>query len=197
MSYRGQLSYDADEWGGSINHLLVGADFNPEIGFVRRKDFRQTSGTVRFGPRPESVPWIRQLTFQVEGNYLENERLGYVESKSWGGQFGAELENGDRLNVSYANAYEGFLQPERISGALVPAGRYDNPEVRGQLLGRPSAPRVGQRVLPQGRLLRRHSHGRGSESLAYRGHAAALGRAQRLLPTGSTSRRGGSISTSR
>ena len=50
-----------------------------------------------------------------------------------------------------------------------------------QLLGRPSAPRVGQRVLPQGGLLRRHSHGRGSESLAYRGHAAALGRAQRLL----------------
>ena len=130
VSYRGQLSYDAHEWGGSINHLLVGADFNPEIGFVRRKDFRQTSGTVRFGPRPESVPWIRQLTFQVEGDYLENEQLGYVESKSWGGQFGVELENSDRLNVSYANAYEGILQPERISGALVPAGRYDNPEMR-------------------------------------------------------------------
>jgi hypothetical protein len=32
--------------------------------------------------------------------------------------------------VSYSYQYEGFLQPERISGAQIPAGRYDNPEVR-------------------------------------------------------------------
>ncbi len=130
LSYRGQLAYSADEWGASVDHLLVGDDFNPEIGFVRRKDFRQTSGNLRFSPRTQSVSWIRQLTFQVDGDYLENEQLDFVESRSWGGQFGVELENSDMFNVSYSSAYEGFLQDESISGALVPAGRYDNPEVR-------------------------------------------------------------------
>jgi hypothetical protein len=33
------------------------------------------------------------------------------------------------FNVSYSYAYENFVQDERISGAMIPAGRYDNPEV--------------------------------------------------------------------
>jgi hypothetical protein len=130
LSYRGQVSYNADLWGASIEHMLVGADFNPEIGFVRRKDFRQTSGSLRFSPRPRSISWIRQLTFSVDGDYIENEQFGYVESKSYGGQFGIELENSDIFNVSYAYAYENFARNERISGATVLAGRYDNPEFR-------------------------------------------------------------------
>ena len=35
-SYRGRISYSADQWGGTVDHLVVGDDFNPEIGFVRR-----------------------------------------------------------------------------------------------------------------------------------------------------------------
>jgi hypothetical protein len=130
VSYRGQVSYSADEWGASVDHLLVGADFNPEIGFARRTDFRQTSGSARFSPRTRSITWIRQLTFQVDGDYLENEQFGYKESTSWGGQFSAEFENSDQFSVSFSDNYENFVQDERISGALIAAGEYDNPEVR-------------------------------------------------------------------
>jgi hypothetical protein len=130
VSYRGQLTYNADLLGASVEHLLVGDAFNPEIGFVRRKDFRQTSGSLRFSPRPRSIEWIRQMTFSVDGDYLENEQLGYVESKGYGGQFGVELESGDNFNVNYSYSYENFVRNERISGATVLAGRYDNPEVR-------------------------------------------------------------------
>ncbi|MBM4184234.1 MAG: DUF4440 domain-containing protein [Gemmatimonadetes bacterium] len=126
-AYRGQVGYSGDLFGASVEHLVVGDDFNPEVGFVRRKDFRQTSGNMGFRPRPD-VSWIRQLTFSVDGEYIENEQTGYVESKGYGGRFGLEFENSDQFSLSWGYNYEGFLAAERISGALIPAGRYENPE---------------------------------------------------------------------
>ena len=129
-SYRGRISYNADQWGGSVNHLVVGDDFNPEIGFVRRKDFRQTELSGRFSPRPPSISWIRQLTLQPNFNYLENEQAGYVESRNWGGQFGVEFENSDRFSVGYTDNYENLVADARISGATIPTGRYSFADVR-------------------------------------------------------------------
>ena len=129
-SYRGQISYSADEWGGSVDHLVVGDDFNPEIGFVRRKDFRQTAASGRFSPRTNSISWIRQLTFQSNFDYLENEQAGYVESRNWGGQFGVAFENGDRFNVGYTDNYENLVADALISGATIPTGRYSFGDVR-------------------------------------------------------------------
>jgi hypothetical protein len=129
-SYRGQISYNADEWGGSVDHLVVGDDFNPELGFVRRKGFRQTAVSARFSPRPRSISWIRQLTLQSNVDYLENERVGYVESRSRGGQLSVELENSDQLTVGYTDSYENLVEDAVISGATIPAGRYSFPDVR-------------------------------------------------------------------
>jgi hypothetical protein len=124
-SYRGQVSYQADEWGASVNHLLVGDDFNPEIGFVRRRDFRQSSADARFSPRTESIGWVRQLTFSGSVGYLTNERVGFVESRDRGGRFQAEFESGDSFSMGVTNNYERLIEPDRVSGALIPAGRYD------------------------------------------------------------------------
>jgi hypothetical protein len=129
LSYRGQFAYNADEWGANVDHLVVGADFNPEIGFARRKDFRQTSGSGRFSPRTRSISWIRQLTFQANGSYITNEQSGDKESTSWGGQFGVEFENSDQLNVGFSDNFERFVNDEFVSGATIPAGDYDNPQV--------------------------------------------------------------------
>ena len=123
-SYRGQLSYNGDLWGGSIDHLLVGNDFNPEIGLVRRSDLRQTQASARFTPRPASIAWIRQLTFQADVGYLESASEGYLESRDRGGQFQAELERGDSFTASFSNGLEVLTRAERISGALIAAGQY-------------------------------------------------------------------------
>jgi len=128
-SYRGQLSFNGDVFGGSVDHTLVEYLFNPEIGFVRQRDFRQTSGSMRFSPRPD-ISGIRQLNFSVDADYLENARTGLVESKGYGGSASVELDNQDRLNVSWGYNYENFIQNERISGATIPAARYENPEWR-------------------------------------------------------------------
>jgi len=123
-SYRGQFSYDADAWGGQMDHLVVGDNFNPEMGFLRRRGFRQSTLSGRFSPRLESVSLIRQLTFQGDLDYIENERAGYVESRSRRGQFRLEFESSDQLGLSFNDQYENLIQDETISGALVPGGRY-------------------------------------------------------------------------
>jgi hypothetical protein len=139
-SYRAQIGYEADELGFTANHLVVGADFNPEIGFARRKDFRQTSASARFSPRTRSISWIRQLTFQTSGDYITNEQTGDKESTSVDGSFGIEFENSDQFNVRVSRDFERFLTNERISGAVIPAGDYTNPQVRASYNMGPQRP---------------------------------------------------------
>jgi hypothetical protein len=124
QSYQARLGYNGDKWGTQLDHLLVGDDFNPEIGFLRRRGFRQSSASARWSPRPESIGWIRQLTFQGNFNYFENEQAGFVESRDAGGRFQIELENSDRFSINFTDNYENLVQDTRISGATIPAGRY-------------------------------------------------------------------------
>ncbi|MBM4184401.1 MAG: hypothetical protein FJ207_09260 [Gemmatimonadetes bacterium] len=123
-SYRGRIAYDTDLFGVNVDHLVVGAAFNPEIGFVRRDDFRQTSGSMRLSPRPRSISWIRQITLSGNGTYLQQESTRDLESWDAGGQLSVQLENSDNFSVGFGHSYENLVLPARISGALVPAGEY-------------------------------------------------------------------------
>lgn len=139
-SYRGQFNYAGDLWGLGLDHLFVGGAFNPEIGFVRRRGFRQSAVSGRFSPRPASIEWIRQLTFEGSVDYFENEpgsldRLeletppgGFVETREIQGRVQVELENSDNLSISLTDRFEHLIRSERISGATIPAGRYSFPE---------------------------------------------------------------------
>ena len=128
-SYQAQFNYSADLWGTRASHLLVGDDFNPEIGFVRRRGFRQSSLSGRFSPRP-SIEAIRRISFQADVGYVENERLGFVESRNRGGLLQVEMENGDFFGVRYTDTYENLIEETTISGALFPAGRYPFQDVQ-------------------------------------------------------------------
>jgi hypothetical protein len=129
-SYRGQVTWDANTWGARVDHLFVGQDFNPEIGFARRTGFRQSIVSARLSPRPRSIPWIRQVTLQADADYIENAAQRFVESRELGGELRVEFENSDQTGVSFTEKYEGLVADETISGALIPAGRYSFREAR-------------------------------------------------------------------
>jgi hypothetical protein len=123
QSYQGRLSYDGDQQGVSVSHLLVEDDFNPEVGLVRRFGFRQTQASLRASPRPR-ITWIRQATLRADVDYLENAQQGFLESREISASLGIELENSDQLSLGYTDSYENLLFDERITGATIPAGRY-------------------------------------------------------------------------
>ncbi|MEQ1855392.1 MAG: DUF5916 domain-containing protein [Longimicrobiales bacterium] len=124
-SYRAQLSQGADLWGGSVDYLVVGDDFNPEVGLVRRSGFELFSADARLSPRPAGIPSIRQLVFQTDFSYLTEQNTGMVESRGIGGSFQVDFDRGDTFSAQYSNSYEGLVAPARISGALFAPGRYD------------------------------------------------------------------------
>jgi hypothetical protein len=124
-SYRATASYGGDLLGATVGHLFVGEDFNPEIGFVRRRGFRQTQVSGRYSPRPASVDWIRQLRFEAGIDYLENHPVGFVETRDWTGSFQAELENSDQLTVDFTETYENLADTFDIApNVSIPDGRY-------------------------------------------------------------------------
>ena len=53
----------ADRYGAKFEYLKVGDNFNPEVGFVRRDNFKRTFGTLRFSPRPKGSPRVRRYSY--------------------------------------------------------------------------------------------------------------------------------------
>ena len=123
-SFRTRVGYRGDMWSGSMDHVAVGENFSPEIGFLRRKDFRETNLFGRVSPRLVSVPSIRRITFAGILGYIENDRLGFVESRRRGGRFEMEIENGDWLIINATDSYERLGEDTNISGATLPADAY-------------------------------------------------------------------------
>ena len=136
-SYRGQLDYTGDRYGVRLERLSVGRDFNPEIGFLRRRNFDESLAMFRFSPRPQSIASIRQFFFEGQIDYITN-RAGVVETRQSRGRFGMELERGDLFDVVYNRNYEYFDRPFPVAGIFfVPAGAYDFDEVEvGYSFGR-------------------------------------------------------------
>jgi hypothetical protein len=85
--------------------LKVGDDFNPEVGFIRRSDFRKTAASARFSPRPGSLETVRKLTWMASLDYFED-GSGRMESRSQEGRFNVEFENSDQLTFQSAQTFE-------------------------------------------------------------------------------------------
>ena len=137
ISYRAQLDYAGDRYGVQLERLIVGDDFNPEVGFLRRDDFARSFGSARFSPRPESIAAIRKLTWEGRFDYI-TDRTGVLETRQTQGQFGIELENSDQFQLTYTRNYEFLEQPFPIApGITIPVGGYDFADVEARYtLGR-------------------------------------------------------------
>ena len=125
-SYRGRFDYTDDRYGVSAEHLLIGKDFRPEVGYVRRTDFRRSFGSARFSPRPKNSTLIRKLTWQGSLDYVTDAPATTVQNREAKGTFFVDFQSSDRLQFDYTRDYE--LVPATFTippGVVVPAGGYD------------------------------------------------------------------------
>jgi hypothetical protein len=125
VSYHGRFSYDGDRYGAQMEHLLVGDNFNPEVGFLRRDDFRHSYVSARFSPRPRSIESVRQFFWQGSLTYIEN-GAGHVETRTRQFQFSTEFDSSDNFSLDVTDNHERLVRPFRIaSGITIPVGGYD------------------------------------------------------------------------
>lgn len=124
ISYRGRFSWNGDRYGLWADHLFVGDDFNPEVGFLRRRAFRRSNGQARFSPRPKHMKAVRKLTYEASLDYITSPH-GAVESREAQGTFRVELENGDMWSVDYTRNFEAIDESFDVAkNVTVPDGAY-------------------------------------------------------------------------
>ena len=124
ISYRAQMDYGGDRYGLQIERLVVGRNFNPEVGFLRRSDMYKNFALARFSPRPVSIPSVRKFSATGQISYMED-GAGRVTTRELDGEFGADFQNSDRFQLGLSHNYELIVRQFSITpGALIPAGGY-------------------------------------------------------------------------
>jgi Domain of unknown function (DUF5916)/Carbohydrate family 9 binding domain-like len=124
-SYRTQLEYAGDRYGLQLDRLVVGDSFNPEVGFVRRSNIRESYGQFRFSPRPKRIKSIRKFSGIGTYSYIED-GAGTLQTRTADGEFAIELQNSDRFSVGLLDDFERLTQPFAVTPtAKIPVGGYD------------------------------------------------------------------------
>jgi len=125
-SYRGRFEYAGDRFGWTTDHLLVGPQFDPQLGFARRLDFRKTTLEARYSPRPRRRNLVRKFYYTASLDYITNAQATQLQNRTYSGQFQTDFQNSDQVTVEYTRDYELIPQAFTIStGVSIPARSYD------------------------------------------------------------------------
>ena len=143
----GRVLWNSDSLLIGAEYLLVQRNFNPEIGFVPRRDQRKT--TLQFGvkPRPES-DLIRQWVLRTRMDYTQNQD-GKQESMQYH-IFTSEMffEAGDRLMVDFHQRFERLFEPFPIRPDItIPIGTYRGGDILVLVDGAPQRKIAGREIL--------------------------------------------------
>ncbi|MCY4626723.1 MAG: hypothetical protein OXE58_04035, partial [Acidobacteria bacterium] len=123
-SYMGQFRYDTDLIDVTAERLYLGGDFNPGMGFVRRRDFTKNGGSFQVAPRPRGIEAIRQIELKAEVNNYDRPD-GEMETREYRFDARAILESSDRLMFDHTVTEERLLEGFDLSDEVaVPAGNF-------------------------------------------------------------------------
>lgn len=149
QSYRGQFNWNADKTGLQLDHLFVGKDFNPEIGFLRRAAFRRTYGSTRYSPRP-AWQGVRKIYYEASLDYLEDPG-GRPESREAQGAFRMEMNSSDQVAFEYSRQFESLSAIFAVTpGVNVPPGAYDFSQGKFLFTTAATRPVSGTMILTRG-----------------------------------------------
>lgn len=118
------VRYNSDLWSFNAGLQDVGADFNPAMGFVRRRDFRRAQVSGQYSPRPTNAAIIRQFSYRL-GADCRTDHAGTVLDNGLEASFNVRFQNSAHAGLNVAREYE--LLPEDWEvrpGLVIPRGNY-------------------------------------------------------------------------
>ena len=125
LAYRGNFNYSADRYGFQVDRTVVGPDFNPEVGFLTRQNFRRSFAAGRFSPRPRNNRVIRKYSYEGSFNY-ETDNTNRLQSREAQADVRIELQNSDVFHLEGFRNYELLTASLTLAtGVKVPAGGYE------------------------------------------------------------------------
>lgn len=102
----------------------IGANFQPEVGFLRRSNFRAAGGNIMYYLRTPQVSWLRELRPHM--NYDVSYTLqGFKETQTIHLDSHVQWESGAMFSPATDYNYEGLERPFRIApNVTVQPGEY-------------------------------------------------------------------------
>jgi hypothetical protein len=123
LAYRAQFNYTADRYGLALDRLVVDRNFNPEVGFLRRENFRRNFVQGRFSPRTTDNPVVRKWTYQSSLEHItDNENR--LQSRTLIGLFQSDFHSGDIVSIELQRLFDSVPAPFLIGNLGIPAGGY-------------------------------------------------------------------------
>ncbi len=117
---------DLVDWSAHV--VSVGDNYNPEIGYIRRKNIMMYSGHLIYSPRPE-IWGIKRLEFKpIDFDYYETKSTHEMESLNMEFRpFGFETDDGETFEFNIIRSFDRLDESYTIFGDNeIAAGKYWN-----------------------------------------------------------------------
>lgn len=122
----GSLQLQNETYSGGLSYTNVGENYNPALGFVRRRNMRQYSGNLGYNPTVEfnALPSLRRFNFGTSYNYIEGQD-GVKQTTQFSGSATAEFASRQSIRISGNQQFERLFADFPIrQNAIIPAGDY-------------------------------------------------------------------------
>jgi hypothetical protein len=125
LARRFQTAWRDDELNASVEYNTVQANFNPEVGFVRRGDMSQYNGEFSWAPlvRHET---IQNLNFGTTVDYYRSASTGDIETRVQEATAGLRYRNNGSTSFTATRTLDRLVEPFAIRNNIsIPPGDYD------------------------------------------------------------------------
>jgi hypothetical protein len=123
-------TYSSADWTNFLAYTQVGANFNPEVGFLRRSNYRKYEGLIFRQIRPENLWGLHELRPHINyrgywdfDGFHETGRLHLDNHWEW--KSGFEIRTG--VNFTHEGVKEEF---DIVDNVTIDPGTYKNEEVQ-------------------------------------------------------------------
>ena len=146
-AYNAAWDYNSERWRFTLGYVEVGDHFNPEVGFLRRRGFRNIDSVFSYIYRPKNFLKLQQVRPHATFNRFWNFD-GVQESSFLHIDNDLEFNDSSLVKTAWNITGEGVTTPFEIAeGVVVPVGDYDHNEAQLSYESNAGAPvSVGLRV---------------------------------------------------
>ncbi len=122
-------TYRDPNWQFRSSYDRIGANFNPEVGYLRRSDFQQVSGTIWRDIRVPSSDWIRQFSPHTSYTVAHGLGSGVKETATFHMHNMMNLENGGQFSFAADWIFDGITEPLSLTTGVDDDGDRTSVEV--------------------------------------------------------------------
>ena len=135
-----KANYEDATWNTFFNYTEVGGDFNPEVGFLSRREYKRYQGFVMYKFRPDDLWGL----FEIRPHVLHQEYHdfdGFKQSAFTHIDAHWEFKNGWQIDLGPNLTYEGVQEPfDIVPGVTIPVGTYDHAHLQYVIRTNQAAP---------------------------------------------------------